>query len=168
MPDSPTSQPLQVPNLETPNPEGSTTASMVTALVTPTSDPTQVEWIALTWDDRRKARQRVQSDQGTELLLNLPRGTVLADGDCVLDEGKRQIRIRAAAEAVLVIPFQDLETLGQVAHHLGNWHRPAQILADGTMIAQADEPLQDWCRHHGLACEWREQPFHANVRGHSH
>ncbi|MEN9206371.1 MAG: urease accessory protein UreE [Thermostichales cyanobacterium SZTDM-1c_bins_54] len=140
----------------------------ITGLATWTGTAQTVETLALIWDDRCKPRQRLTTDQGTTVLLALPRGTILQDGDCLWDDGQRAICVRAQAEPVLIIPFRDPVTLGKVAHHLGNWHRPAQIDADGTIAAQWDPPLEEWCQHHGIAWERQERPFHANVRGHSH
>lgn len=142
----------------------------VSQLPDPTAPLTtqSVETIDLIWDDRLKGRQRLVTDQGTEVVLTLPRGSVLADGDVLYQDDQRRIRIRALPEAVVRIPFGSVERLGKICHHLGNWHRPVQILADGTLLAQVDNPLVDWLVHAGIPFEQTEYPFHPNLRGHSH
>jgi len=140
----------------------------VTHLVPAPGTTARVEEVALIWDDRCKPRQRLVTPSGTVLLLALPRGTILQEGDCLWQKESLTVLVRARPEPVLTIPFVDALTLGKVAHHLGNWHRPAQILEDGTVLAQWDPPVQEWCSHHGIPCQREERPFHANVRGHSH
>jgi len=140
----------------------------VTQVVPFSGRASEIEEIGLIWDDRCKPRQHLTTPSGTVILLALPRGTLLQDGDCLHEDEFLGILVRAKAEPVLTIPFGDLLALGTIAHHLGNWHRPAQILGDGTVLAQWDPPLQDWCQHHGIPCHREDRPFHANVRGHAH
>jgi urease accessory protein len=130
--------------------------------------PLHTEVIALVWCDRQRARQRVQTSAGTEVLLMLPRGTVLQDGDLLYCSEEKQIRVQALPEAVVLIPTASAVQLCRVAHQLGNWHRPAQVLANGTLMAQLDQPLIDWLEHVGIPFETGEQPFQPNLTGHAH
>jgi urease accessory protein len=128
----------------------------------------RIEHILLDWEDRRKPRQRVVTDQGTEVVLALPRGTVLAHGDCLYQDKALTIKVQAKAQSVLTIfPINAVETC-RVAHHLGNWHRSIEVLADGTLKTQCDEPFQEWLKREGIKHEKVEAPFHPNCSGTEH
>ncbi len=84
----------------------------------------------LDFDARHRRRIRMTSHAGREFLLDLPKATVLCDGQAlVLDDGT-PIRIRAEAEAVADIRAADSVQLTRIAWHLGNRHWPTQILGD--------------------------------------
>ena len=128
----------------------------------------RVEHIALDWDERRKPRQRVVTDQGTEVVLALPRGTVLCHDDCLFQSSELTIKVRAKLENVLkVVPANQVETC-RVAHHLGNWHRSVEVLDDGTLITQGDAPFEEWLKREAIKYEWIESPFHPNCYGAQH
>ena len=129
-----------------------------------------VEWVELDWHQRRKGRQRVRGDRGTELLLVLPRGTVLADGQVLCRQSETQVTIavRAQAEALLEIAPAQLADICRVAHHLGNWHRPIQVLADGTLLVERDRPLREWLERGSIPYRPVERAFFPNAIGHQH
>lgn len=139
-----------------------------TAIPSGNSNPPWQELIQLSWDDRQRVRQRVYTDRGTPVILALPRGTILKDGDLLFQNDQRQIWIRALPEPVLRIPSRSLIEIGRVVHQLGNWHRSAQILENGTVLAQADRPLQTWLEQKGISFELTESSFHPNLVGHGH
>ncbi|MGK7909373.1 MAG: urease accessory protein UreE [Synechococcus sp.] len=128
--------------------------------------PTEAVW--LDWHERRKARQRVTSDAGTELFLALPRGTVLADGQCLYREADRQIIVKARSQPLLKIHPQSPVESCRIAHHLGNWHRPIQIDPDGVIWVECDRPIADWLQRTGISFETLESPFHPNSIAHQH
>ncbi len=134
-------------------------------------DPPLCEQVLLDWADRQRSRQRVRSDRGSELWLMLPRGTRLTHQDRLFQDPQRIIIVSAKPEAVLSIePLNPLQ-LGQAAHQLGNWHRPIQLMMDGSLQAQADAPLRDWLSRMGIPFVEREDPFEPNVAlagGHHH
>jgi urease accessory protein len=128
----------------------------------------RIETISLDWEDRRKPRQRVVTDQGTEVVLALPRGTVLAEGDCLYQNNDLTIKVQAKVQSVLkVIPATAVETC-RVAHHLGNWHRSIEVLPDGTLTTQRDEPFEEWLKREGIKYQRAELPFHPNCSGAEH
>jgi urease accessory protein len=128
----------------------------------------RIEVILLDWEDRRKPRQRAVTDQGTEVVLALPRGTVLAEGDCLYQNNGLTIKVQAKVQSVIkVMPANQVETC-RVAHHLGNWHRSIEVLADGTLKAQSDEPFEEWLKREGFKYERIEAPFHPNCKGAEH
>ncbi|WP_017326183.1 urease accessory protein UreE [Synechococcus sp. PCC 7336] len=126
------------------------------------------EGVWLGWHERRKARQRVQGDRGTTLLLALPRGTVLQEGQVLYRDGKLQIVVRSQSEALVKIQPASIAESCRVAHHLGNWHRPVEILADGGLLAECDRPLVDWLEAGGIRFEAIEAPFQPNSVAHPH
>ncbi len=132
------------------------------------ADPTRSESLCLSWHARQRCRQRVHTDQGTELCLALPRGTVLRDGALLYQDPERQIWVQAQSEDLLQITPRDRIQLAQIAHHLGNWHRSAQLLADGTLLVQPDPPLLTWLRDHQIQTVPGHRPFDPNLSGQAH
>lgn len=136
---------------------------------TPFTKHERIETVTLDWHYRQKARQRLLTNQGTELLLMLPRGTILQEGDLLYQDPNCLIRVQASPERVVVIPAYTLEQHCRIAHHLGNWHRPMQLLEDGTVIAQADQPLEHWLIQMEISFQVLEHPFTPNLlTGHRH
>lgn len=96
-----------------------------------------VERVELTALDAQKSRLRATSDRGTELGINLERGTVLKDGDVLYrDSGKVwMILVRLKPEEVLRITIlptaSDAELINvavRLGHLLGNQHWPVKMV----------------------------------------
>jgi len=83
--------------------------------------------LVLTFEARRKTRQRSRLPDGEEVALFLERGTILRGGDCLLSEDGRVLRIVAAQEALMEVRTGDAELLARAAYHLGNRHGPIEI-----------------------------------------
>src|SRR5262249_49109147 len=67
--------------------------------------------LTLDFDGRHRRRIRLTSDQGEEVLLDLPKAVAMADGDGLqLDDG-RWLKIQAAEEPVVEITHQDAPQL---------------------------------------------------------
>ncbi|MEN9202201.1 MAG: urease accessory protein UreE [Thermostichus sp. DG_1_6_bins_120] len=130
--------------------------------------PRRLEVVTLSWHDRQRSRQRLVSDQGSELQLMLPRGTHLHDGDLLYVDKQRQIRVQAQAEPVLLVQPENLMQMGQVLHQMGNWHRPVQISPAGQILVLSDAPLRDWLTCSGIPFQETLQPFHPNLLAHGH
>ena len=122
----------------------------------------------LDWHDRRKARQRVIGEAGTELCLSLPRGTVLADGQLLYCDDDRFVVVRAKPQPLLAISPATLQDSCRVAHHLGNWHRPVQIDPDGRIWVESDRPVMEWLERSGIPFEVLEAPFQPNSIAQAH
>lgn len=127
-----------------------------------------LECVWLDWRDRRKVRQRVCSDAGTELCLSLPRGTVLKDGQVLFEDAERYAIVRAKPEPVLAISASTLQESCRVAHHLGNWHRPIQIDPDGKLWVETDRPVIEWLQRSRIPFEELESPFEPNSIASAH
>ncbi|CAM2191950.1 Urease accessory protein UreE [Paraburkholderia kururiensis] len=114
--------------------------------------------LTLPYDARCKSRLAATLDNGEEVALVLPRGTVLADGDVLVADDGGLVRIVAAAEAVLLVRAADTLTLTRAAYHLGNRHTPVEVGADYLKL-EADPVLEDMLRRLGTAVERATLPF---------
>ncbi len=125
--------------------------------------------LTLDYAARQRCRRRVRLDSGAEVGLNLPRGTVLRDGDC-LRGGGMTVRVRAAEESVSIVRAAP-QALLRAAYHLGNRHVAVQI-ADGWIAYLHDHVLDDMLRGLGLGVETALRPFEpeggAYPGGHAH
>ncbi|MDY6936712.1 MAG: urease accessory protein UreE [Cyanobacteriota bacterium] len=105
--------------------------------------------LSLTAEERTRCRRRVLTDLGEEVYLQLPRGTVLQDGDLLgSEDGEFQVRTIAKPEVVLTVKAATPLKLLQAAYHLGNRHvqleiHPAYLrLAPDPVLKQMLERLQ--------------------------
>jgi urease accessory protein len=84
--------------------------------------------LALTAEERSRSRHRFETEDGQAVFLRLPRGTVLRDGDLLLDETSSSVlKIIAKPEPVLTVIAQTPLELLRAAYHLGNRHVPVEI-----------------------------------------
>ncbi len=91
------------------------------------SDAGQADSITLTYSDRFRRRIAMVSDNGIEFLLDLAEATELKDGEfLVLDDG-RNIKIIAAKEKLMRIRGKDQQHLARAAWHVGNRHLACEI-----------------------------------------
>lgn len=127
-----------------------------------------VEYLSLDWHDRKRNRYRCTTDSGTELTLQLPRGTVLLDGTVLYNSSERTIIVRAAEESVLAIKPRDALEACRVAHHAGNWHRSLEVSTDMSLFVEADEPFETWLKQSSLSYEKTRRAFHPNLRADAH
>lgn len=115
--------------------------------------------LTLTFEDRRRSRLLARLDDGREVALLLPRGTILREGDRVrADEEGAVFAVRAAAESLSIGRTPDPHALTVAAYHLGNRHVPLQIGPDWLAYAH-DHVLDDLARALGLEVETRVAPF---------
>jgi|SRR5882672_4333621 len=98
--------------------------------------------VTLSYLDRHRRRLRLSADDGTPFLLDLPRATVLGEGDGLELEGGGFLRVRAAAEALAEITCRDGAELARIAWHLGNRHLPMQV-AEGRLRIRWDHVIVD-------------------------
>jgi urease accessory protein len=109
--------------------------------------------LELSFDRRQQARQRTSVTSGEEIGLFLERGTVLHDGDCLLAEDGRTVRVVAASEALVEVHARDGQALARAAYHLGNRHASVEI-ASHVLRFPADPVLKQLM--HALGFEVRE------------
>ena len=129
--------------------------------------------ITLSFRDRRRSRLRTSLDDGTEVALVLPRGTILRHGDGLTGDGGVIVRILAAPELVSIATTADPLLLARAAYHLGNRHVPLQI-ETGRLSYEHDHVLDDLARQLGLEVSVAHLPFepeagsYAHGHGHGH
>ena len=131
-------------------------ANTVLTAAPPGMAPTYV--VKLAFDERRRVRQLVTLEDGTELAILLPRGTVLCPGTLLQAEDGRLIRVEAAPQAVLVVTAPDRRTLTRAAYHLGNRHTPVEVGSDYLRL-EADPVLRDMLVRLGTRVEELNEPF---------
>src|SRR5215831_21245824 len=114
--------------------------------------------ITLDFDHRHRRRIRLVSDQGDEVLLDLPTAIAMADRDGVqLDDGTWFI-VRAAAESVVDVAHPEPCQLVRLAWHLGNRHVPTEIRGDALRI-RPDHVIEDMLRGFGAEVARLEAAF---------
>lgn len=115
--------------------------------------------IPLTADDRTRSRQRLELDTNQIVFLQLPRGTVLQDGDVLRSTtGQHLAQITAKPEPVLTVTTPDPLKLLQAAYHLGNRHVPLEITPAYLRLA-FDPVLAHMLEHLGVAAKQETLPF---------
>ena len=136
----------------------------------------QADKIELPHDGRHRRRVAMRGAADTVFLLDLPEATLLRDGDGLLLEDGRIVRVAAAAEPIVEITGEP-HLIARVAWHLGNRHVPAEILPDRIRIAR-DHVLEEMVEKLGARVARIEAPFDpeggayaeqtAHAHGHDH
>jgi urease accessory protein len=89
--------------------------------------------VTVGWGDARKHRRVVRTEGGRELALQLPRGTFLADGAVLADDGNTAVVVRRPPEPALVLDLtrcsgrDDVRRALLLGYQLGNQHAPLEI-----------------------------------------
>jgi len=105
------------------------------------ADDEKVRGLTLSFEERRKSRQRVRLDDGREAGLALPRGTVLRHGDVLEAEDGTRIEVRASAERLSLVQCPEPAGLARLCYHLGNRHQSVQI--EGNRVCYPADPVID-------------------------
>ena len=121
--------------------------------------------LTLPFADRRRSRLRARLDDGREVALVLPHGTLLRDGDRVrAGADGAVIAVRAADETLSWATTADPLLLARAAYHLGNRHVPVQ-LAEECLAYQHDHVLDGMMQQLGLRLQLRKAPFEPEAGG---
>jgi len=126
--------------------------------------------LTLPYELRQKSRLRARLDEGAEIGLFLPRGTVLRHGDRLLTSTGELIEVRAANECVSTASSDDALLRVRAAYHLGNRHVPLQISAHWLRYRH-DHVLDDMLRQLGLSVITEQAPLEPEAgaySGHHH
>jgi urease accessory protein len=123
--------------------------------------------LTLDFDARHRRRIRLTTDQGEDVLLDLPKAVAMADGDGLQLEDRRWLKIRAAAELVVEVRHRDPNQLVRLAWHLGNRHLPTEFRNQALRI-QPDHVIEDML--HGLGADLVkvQAPFQPEGGAYSH
>src|SRR5262245_45486475 len=92
--------------------------------------------------DRHLRRKLIVTDQGQELMVDLPEAVLLADGDALVLEDGRSIAVLAAAEMLYEVRAGGRVPLRHLAWHLGNRHLAAQI-DEGRILIRRDPIMKE-------------------------
>jgi urease accessory protein len=169
-------KPLQYLNLASDLRESHLAMHQETVVITLTQrHPASAEQVVqstliLSAEERQRSRYRCQTSTGAELLLSLPRGTVLTDGDLLTTDLQNWwARVEAKAEPVLLVQATHPLDLLRAAYHLGNRHVPLQITPQ-TIKLSTDPVLREMLEHLGLKVSEGLEPFspEAGAYGHHH
>lgn len=114
--------------------------------------------LTLSYDLRQQSRQRVMLDNGEEVGLFLPHGTVLHDGDLLEAQNGLVIEVKAAKEKLSTAISNDPQLLLRACYHLGNQHVPTQIRESRVSYRQ-DAMLDTMLRGLGLEVLSYSGPF---------
>jgi urease accessory protein len=127
--------------------------------------------LTLTFDARCKSRLAATLDNGEEVALVMPRGTVLADGDMLVADDGGFVRVIAAAQDVLIVRAPSVRLLTRAAFHLGNRHTSVEVGADYLKL-EADPVLEDMLKRLGVLVAHESQAFQPETGayggGHKH
>ncbi len=141
-------------------------------------DASPTATLTLPFELRQRSRLRATLDDGREVGLFLPRGTVLRGGDRLLAADGTVVEVRAADETVSTVRAP-VQRLLHAAYHLGNRHVPLQI-GEGWLRFGHDHVLDDMVRGLGMEVSCEQAPFepeggayggghsHSHDHGHSH
>lgn len=114
--------------------------------------------LELPFEQRQRSRLKAELQDGEDVAVFLPRGTILRDGMLLAASDGRVLMVRAAAEDVSSIGSDDPVLLARIAYHLGNRHVILQI-GDGFLRYQHDRVLDDMVRGLGGRVEIECAPF---------
>lgn len=136
--------------------------------------------LLLPYERRTRSRATLTLASGADVVIDLPRGSVLRDGDVLVGDAPGALRVRAASEALLQVaaPGGDALALTRIAYHLGNRHVPLQVGGDseGWLRLQEDHVLEALVRALGgivvpVTAAFEPEPGaygYAHAPGHSH
>lgn len=123
--------------------------------------------LELTAEERQKSRQIIELEN---LIINvqLPRGTVLKQGDCISNEDQDfMIEIIAKPELIITVTAGDQLSLMKAAYHLGNRHIPLEI-APHYLRLLPDPVLTSMLLKLGLEIKEETAPFSPEIGAYHH
>lgn len=124
--------------------------------------------LSLTAEERTRTRHRFETPDGKELLLRLPRGTVLQEGDLLQSEdGKTVIQIEAKPEPVLTVTADKPVDLLRASYHLGNRHVALEVTPSYLRLSP-DSVLQVMLEQLGVEVREEIVPFQPETGAYGH
>lgn len=124
--------------------------------------------LSLTAEERTRSRHRFETTDGQTIFLQLPRGTVLRDGDWLQSEPDGAIvQVVAKPEPVLTVTSDTPLDLLKAAYHLGNRHVSLEITQSYLRLSP-DPVLKEMLEHRGLQVVEEVQPFQPEVGAYGH
>lgn len=144
-------------------------------LARPPAAPDATDEVTLPYDERYRRRAVLTTAAGEQVLMDLAETRELADGDVLLLEDGRGLRIRAAPEPLCEVRAAPDQPLARLAWHIGNRHTPCAVAEDRLLIRR-DHVLEDMLMRLGARLSHLEAPFtpeggaygHGRTHGHHH
>ena len=137
------------------------------------SNKMPADTVTLSYDDRHRRRIVMTGDNGLHFLLDLEKTTELRDGnDLLLDDG-RHVRVLAAKELLMKVTAKDSHHLLTIVWHIGNRHLPCEISAKH-LVLRHDHVIFDMLEKLGASVQKIEEAFNPEGgaygvgRAHSH
>jgi len=130
-------------------------------------DGLEKDTIVLGWEERRKPRQRLMTEKGSEICLAFSTGTILRGGDILYMDDHCYIAVEAAKEDVIVIYPEDLAEGALIAYELGNRHLPISI-GNKYIVTLQNPQMEEFLRKTDIRHRLRKESFEPTRRGHSH
>ena len=128
----------------------------------------QVERVVLSSAELAKHRQRVRTDAGREVGIDLPHGHTLKDGDLLHLDDALAIVVQQADEDLLRLLPRTPEEFALAGYQVGNLHRAAMI--DGRAVSVLyDKAIEALAARLHIPCEKARGKFRpVQNSGHSH
>ncbi len=117
-----------------------------------------VDEVLLTSDERIRAHGRARSVAGRDLVISLPRGIALDDGDLLVLGEREAIAVRATVEDLLEVRPGSAREGAAVGYTIGNLHRPLRIDGD-VVLTPYDSSVVDALAAVGVESIRVERPF---------
>jgi len=114
--------------------------------------------LTLDFDARHRRRIRLTTDQGEDVLLDLPKAVAMVDGDGLQLGDGRWLKVQAAAELIVEVRHRDPNQLMRLAWHLGNRHLPTEI-CNQVLRIRPDHVIEDMLRGLGAELVKVQAPF---------
>ena len=115
--------------------------------------------VVLDAGERHRRRLVLTGEGGTTFLLDLPRPVMLKDGDGLVLEDSRVVRVVGRPESLVAITAASPEDLARLAWHIGNRHIDMQVMGDELRIRR-DHVLEDMLRGFGARLTPIEAAFY--------
>ncbi len=131
-------------------------------------DLPSVQLLGLTAEERSRSRHHFITDDETPVYLQLPRGTILQDGDTLTTAtGEISVTVVAKPEPVLTVTSDESIDLLRAAYHLGNRHVSLEITP--TYLRLSPDPvLEGMLVQLGLQVIAEVAPFRPQAGAYSH
>jgi urease accessory protein len=114
--------------------------------------------VVLSAEERHRRRVVLTGEAGTVFLLDLPRAVLLKDGDGLVLEDFRVVRVVGRPEPLVAIMGASPEVLARLAWHIGNRHIEMQVIG-GELRIRRDHIIEAMLRGLGAKLVPVTAPF---------
>jgi urease accessory protein len=126
-----------------------------------------IDCVFLDATDRHRRRVVLVGENGATYLLNLPEPRQLREGDGLVLEDGKIVRVAGKPEPLIEIAAPDAPSLARLAWQIGNRHTDVQIIGDRLRIRR-DHVLEAMLRGLGASLSSLEAPFEPESGAYAH